>query len=218
MPKAKICGNTNEEDIRLAVSLGADYLGFIFAESKRQVSLERAEALMAAAPHFKNYVGVFVNAPKKDVEKTAKLLGIRILQFHGDETALYCRSFMDQGFEVIKTFRIKDAMSLKRIDEYNVTAFLFDTYQKEVRGGSGIPFDWKLIQQKPYVHEKLFLAGGLTPDNLAEAIKAVKPFAVDVASGVEKSPGKKDPELLERFLAIAKGGSESHAPSNTVRT
>lgn len=217
MAKVKICGNTNFEDVKLAVSLGADYLGFIFAESKRKVMPEQAEALMAVVPDFKNFVGVFVNHPKKDVEKIAKSLNIHTLQFHGDETALYCRHFIDQGFQVIKTFRIQDAMSLKRIDEYNVTAFLFDTYHQETAGGTGKTFDWKLIENRPYVHEKLFLAGGLNPDNLADALRKVNPFAVDVASGVEKSPGKKDPEILKRFIQIAKGDRASHAAENPLR-
>lgn len=216
MTKVKICGNTNLEDVKLAASLGADYLGFIFAESKRRMQPEDALKIIKEMPDFRNFVGVFVNAPKKEVERIAMDLGIRIIQFHGDETALYCEHFMNQGFEVIKTFRIKDAMSLKRLDEYNVTAFLFDTYQKDSAGGTGLPFDWNLIEKHPYVQEKLFLAGGLNPDNLAAAIQKIHPYAVDVASGVEKSPGKKDPALLERFISIAKHGHQAHTSSKKL--
>lgn len=204
MPKVKICGNARVEDVRYAVSLGVDYLGLIFTESKRRVALETARTLIHAVPDFRNFVGVFSNQPKGEVERIAQDLAIRILQFSGDETALYCHSFMEKGYEVIKTFRIKDRMSLKRIDEYNVSAFLFDTFSREERGGSGIPFDWELIEDKPYVHEKLFLAGGLQVSNLRKAIQKVRPFAVDVASGVEKSPGEKDPKLVEEFIRIAK--------------
>lgn len=204
MPKVKICGNTRAEDVRHAVSWGADYLGLIFTESKRRVPIETAQTLIQAVPDFRNFVGVFSNQPKEEVERIAQSLGIRILQFYGDETALYCHSFMKKGYEVIKTFRIKDRMSLKRIDEYNVSAFLFDTFSQEGRGGGGIPFDWELIEDKPYVHEKLFLAGGLKVNNLRKAIQKVRPFAVDVASGVEKSPGVKNPELVEEFIRIAK--------------
>lgn len=206
MPKVKICGNTNFEDAVLAQELGADYLGFIFAESKRKVSADVALHIMQALPDFRNFVGVFSNQPKEKVETLAHQLGIRILQFHGEETALYCRSFMEKGYEVIKTFRIKDRMSLKRMGEYNVSAFLFDTFSSEERGGTGVPFDWELIEDRPYVHEKLFLAGGLNGKNLRQAIRRVSPFAVDVASGVEKSPGKKEPKLLEEFIRIAKEG------------
>lgn len=204
MTKIKICGNTNLEDAKLAAGLGADYLGFIFAESKRFLAPERARQIMAAMPEFKSFVGVFYNQPKTQIEAVLKEAPLKILQFHGDETALYCQHFMDKGYEVIKTFRIKDAMSLKRIDEYNVTAFLFDTFSKDEKGGTGIPFDWNLIEDKPYVHEKLFLAGGLRPENLRTAIDKLKPFAVDVASGVESSLGKKDPELLAKFIHEAK--------------
>jgi len=110
---------------------------------------------------------------------------------------------MNQGLKVIKTFHVKDAMSLKRLDEYNVHAFLFDTFALKEKGGTGVPFDWSLIEDKPFVHEKLFLAGGLNIGNLAQAISKIRPFAVDVASGVESKPGAKDPELLRSFIQIA---------------
>lgn len=208
MPKVKICGNTNLEDVELAKELGADYLGFIFTESKRRVAPATVLSIVHAIPAFKNFIGVFANQPKEKVEKLAHDAGIRILQFHGDETARYCQWFTQRGYEVIKTFRIKDKMSLKRIDEYNVDGFLFDTYSADEKGGTGIPFDWDLIEDRPYVHEKLFLAGGLNIHNLGQAIKKVHPFAVDVASGVESSPGKKDPKLLEEFIRIAKEGEQ----------
>ncbi len=212
MPKVKICGNTNIEDARLAVDLGADYVGLIFTESKRRVPLEVARAIVQGLNDFKNFVAVFSNQSREEVEKIAHELGIRILQFHGEETARYCHSFMEKGYEVIKTFRIKDKMSLKRIDEYNVSTFLFDTYAGDSKGGTGLPFDWELIEDRPYVHEKLFLAGGLNVTNLRKAIQKIHPFAVDVASGVEKTPGKKDPKLLEEFIRIAKEGKKICLP------
>ncbi len=218
MTRVKICGNTNPEDAKLAAELGADYLGFIFAESKRKINIATALKIIDAIPHFKNFVGVFLNQPKSLVESIAEELGIRILQFHGDETALYCHYFMKKGYEVIKTFHIKDAMSLKRLDEYNVTAFLFDTYTKEASGGTGKTFDWKLIKDKPYVHDRLFLAGGLKVENVADAVKEVRPYAIDVASGVEKSPGIKDPLLLEKLIRIVKDFRESHEEKNTFHS
>ncbi|MEI7750634.1 MAG: phosphoribosylanthranilate isomerase [Candidatus Omnitrophota bacterium] len=211
MTRVKICGNTNFEHARLAADLGADYLGFIFApSSKRLITVEKAAEILAKLADFKNTVGVFCNQPKKEVELIAGRLQLKFLQFHGEETALYCDSFMQKGYEIIKTFHVKDAMSLKRIGEYNVSAFLFDTYSHSEKGGSGIPFDWSIIEDKPYVHDKLFLAGGLNPLNVSQAIETVRPFAVDVASGVESSPGTKDPSLLRAFIENAKEVKKAH--------
>jgi phosphoribosylanthranilate isomerase len=166
MTRVKICGNTNYEQARLAVDLGADYLGFIFApSSKRLITVEKAAEILEKLAGFKNTVGVFCNQPKKEVETLAGRLGLKFLQFHGEETALYCDSFMQKGYEIIKTF---------------------------------------------YVHDKLFLAGGLNPFNVAQAIEKVRPFAVDVASGVESGPGTKDPQLLRAFIENAKGVKEIH--------
>ena len=205
MTKVKICGNTNIRDAVRAKELGADFLGFIFCESKRKITVDQAQEIINAVGPFDHFVGVFANQPKEVVESTARALNLKWLQFHGDETSRYCKYFTDLQFHVIKTFRIKDIMSLKRIDEYDVSAFLFDTYSREELGGTGKTFQWSLIEDKPYVHEKLFLSGGLTVENVATALGQIKPYAVDVASGVEKSPGIKDHVLLERFIAIAKG-------------
>ncbi len=211
MTRIKICGNTNYDNARQAADLGADYLGFIFApNSKRLVSMEKAEDILKRLSDFPNLVGVFCNQPKKDVESIAERLRLKYLQFHGEETSLYCQSFMQKGYEVIKTFHVKDAMSLKRLEEYNVSAFLFDTYSQSEKGGSGIPFDWSLIEDKSYVHDKLFLAGGLNIHNVQQAIEQVRPFAVDVASGVESSPGTKDPQLIKAFIEKVRRTEPSH--------
>lgn len=211
MTRIKICGNTNYENARLAVDLGADYLGFIFVpKSKRVLTLEKAETLLKKLSDFENTVGVFCNQPKKEVEDIASRLRLKYLQFHGEETALYCQSFMEKGYEVIKTFHVKDSMSLKRLEEYNVNAFLFDTYSQSERGGSGIPFDWNIIEDKAYVHERLFLAGGLNVSNVRQAIEQIRPFAVDVASGVESAPGVKDPQLLQVFIDAIRKAESSH--------
>lgn len=211
MTKVKICGNTNVPDALRATELGADFLGFIFCGSKRKISMDQAKEIMNAVGPYDHFVGVFANQPKEETELIATELGLKWLQFHGDETSRHCQYFTEKHFNVIKTFRIKDTMSLKRIDEYNVSAFLFDTYSREELGGTGNSFNWSLIEDKPYVHEKLFLAGGLTVHNLGEALKQIKPYAVDVASGIEKSPGVKDHLLLERFIEIAKGKKRSGA-------
>lgn len=204
MAKVKICGNTNAVDIQKAVACGADYLGLIFVPgSKRHVSREQAQELIMAAPEFEQFVGVFFNQPKEEVEEIAHATGIRWLQFHGEETSRYCGYFMQKGFQVIKTFHIQDSRSLLRMDEYDVTTYLFDTFAKSAKGGTGQTFDWNIIQDKPYVHEKLFLAGGLNLDNLRDALKSIRPFAVDVASGVEAAPGIKDHTKLQQFIQIA---------------
>lgn len=211
MPKVKICGNTNVSDVLKAKELGADFLGFIFCESKRKITIDQARQMMTAAGPFDNFVGVFANQSKEEVESIVKQLNLKWLQFHGDETSRYCQYFMEQQYQVIKTFRIKDLMSLKRIGEYDVTAVLFDTYSRERLGGTGKTFDWNLIADKPYLREKLFLSGGLTIQNVETAIHQINPYAVDAASGVEKSPGVKDHQLLERFISIAKGKKPSGA-------
>ena len=205
MPQVKICGNTNINDVLKAKDLGADFLGFIFCESKRKITVDQAKEIIAGVGPFENFVGVFANQSKEEVEAIIQKLPLKWLQFHGDETSRYCQYFSEKQYRVIKTFRIKDLMSLKRIGEYDVSAFLFDTYSREELGGTGKTFDWSIIAEKPYVREKLFLSGGLTVSNLETAIKQVNPYAVDVASGVEKSPGIKDHQLLEQFISIAKG-------------
>ncbi len=216
MTKVKICGNTNLDDVQRAMDLGADYVGLIFAESKRKIDEPTAHFIISSMPPQTPFVGVFANQPKQEVEDIVGKLDLKILQFHGEETSLYCESFMEKGFQIIKTFRVKDALSLKRMDEYNVTAFLFDTFSKSTAGGTGITFDWSLLVDRPFLKDRFFLAGGLNPQNLKQAIEAVHPFAVDVASGVEKSPGKKDPELLAEFIRIAKEGRGIHAPARSV--
>ena len=211
MPKVKVCGNTNIPDVRKAKELGAEFIGFIFCESKRKITDDQAREIISVVGSFDQYVGVFANQSKEEVEAIVQKLGLKWLQFHGDETSRYCQYFMEKQYHVIKTFRVKDLMSIKRIGEYDVSAFLFDTYSRDQLGGTGKTFDWNVIAEKPYVREKLFLSGGLTVQNLETAIKQVNSYAVDVASGVEKSPGVKDHHLLEQFISIAKGKKPSGA-------
>jgi len=201
----KICGNTNATDVKIAIDSGADFIGFIFAKSKRQISIQTAQNIVSEHPNFKNFVGVFAGQPKQFVEKVARAIRLQWLQFHGEETSLYCQYFMKLNYRVIKTFHIKNELSMRRIDEYDVSAYLFDTYSKGSRGGTGKSFDWSITLNKPYVHTHLFLAGGLNIYNVREAVQRLNPFAIDVASGVEKSPGEKDPRLIEEFIRLAKG-------------
>lgn len=204
MVRIKICGITNLEDALLAARLGAQALGFIFYSlSPRKVEPEVARAIIAQLPPLVLSVGVFVDEEAAVVRELAARVGLDWLQLHGQESPEYCRSL---GRRVIKGFRIKDEASLTSLADYQgaAEAFLLDTYRSGQVGGTGETFDWQLAcQAKKYGF--IILAGGLTPENVAQAIKIAQPQAVDVASGVEATPGKKDPEKLRAFFAAVKG-------------
>jgi phosphoribosylanthranilate isomerase len=200
MVRIKICGNTNLEDAILAAALGADALGFIFyPPSPRALAPEAARDIIAQLPPFVTTVGVFVDEEAATVRELAARVGLDWLQLHGQESPDYCRSL---GRRVIKGFRIKDQSSLGDLGVYRdaVQALLLDTYKKGQTGGTGESFDWQLAREARQFGP-IILAGGLTPDNVALAIKTAQPQAVDVASGVEAAPGKKDPEKLQKFFA-----------------
>lgn len=199
MVRIKICGITNLEDALLASELGADALGFIFyPKSPRKVAPETAREIIRQLPPFVMSVGVFVDEDAARVRELAAGVGLDWLQLHGRESPDYCRS-LDR--RVIKGFRIKDAESLTALAAYRntVQAFLLDTYQKGRRGGTGEIFDWHLAREARR-YGPIILAGGLAPDNVALAIKTAQPQAVDVASGVEAGPGKKDAGKLRKFF------------------
>ena len=206
MIRIKICGITNLEDARLAVGLGADALGFIFyPKSPRKVAPEAAREIIAQLPPLVLSVGVFVDEDAATVRDLAARVGLDWLQLHGQETPEYCRSL---GRRVIKGFRIKDANSLADLAAYRgaAQALLLDTYKTGQTGGTGESFDWRLAQDaRPF--GPIILAGGLTPDNVARAVAIAQPQAVDVASGVEAAPGKKDVEKLRAFFAGVRGVS-----------
>jgi phosphoribosylanthranilate isomerase len=204
MVKVKICGITNLEDALLAADLGADALGFIFyPPSPRSITVDAARTIIAQLPPFVTTVGVFVDEDPARVKELAAAVGLDWLQLHGKETPEYCRS-LDR--RVIKAFRIKDENSLDELAPYQgaAQALLLDTYKKGQVGGTGETFNWNLaLEAKKY--GPIILAGGLTAANVSEAISVAQPVAVDVASGVEVSPGKKDPEKLKAFFAAIKG-------------
>jgi phosphoribosylanthranilate isomerase len=199
MIKVKICGITNLEDALLATELGADALGFIFyRKSPRYVAPAAAREIIAQLPPFVGSVGVFVDEGAQEVRELAAQVGLDWIQVHGQESPDYCRRL---GRRVIKGFRIKDENSLKDLEPFQgaVQAFLLDTYKKGQVGGTGETFDWELARRAGQ-YGKIVLAGGLTPDNVAQAIQVAQPQAVDTASGTEASPGKKDPEKLRAFF------------------
>ena len=199
MVRIKICGITNLEDALLAAELGADALGFIFyAKSPRKVDAETARAIIAQLPPFVAAVGVFVDEAAAVVQELAARVGLDWVQLHGQESPEYCRKL---GRRVIKSFRIQDEDSLRLLGDYQgaAQALLLDTYKKGQVGGTGEVFDWELARQAK-AYGPIVLAGGLTAANVAQAIKTAQPQAVDVASGVEAAPGKKDPEKLRAFF------------------
>lgn len=196
MVRIKICGITNWEDACLAVELGADALGFIFAKSPRKVTPDTAKAIISQLPPLVSKVGIFLDHQEEEVKGIAEYCRLDGLQFHGQESPSYCGQF---GQKVIKAFRIRDANDLKALSLYKVDAFLLDTFDESLPGGTGKTFDWNLAVEAKK-NGKIILSGGLNPDNVFSAIKQVQPYAVDVSSGVELAPGKKDPEKLRAFF------------------
>jgi phosphoribosylanthranilate isomerase len=201
--KVKICGITRLPDALAAVEAGADALGFMFYEgSKRNLSPAAAAAIIRALPPFVAKVGVFVNASAETVRAVVAECGLDTLQFHGEETPEFCRQFAP--LKVIKAFRIQDAASLKPLPDFAVDAWLLDSYVAGQRGGTGERFNWELAAQAKELGRPVILAGGLTPENVADAVQQVWPFGVDVSSGVETAPGQKDAGLVQRFVGLVR--------------
>ncbi len=197
MIKIKICGITNLEDALMAVEAGADALGFVFfAGSPRYISPEQAAAIIQSLPPFVQTVGLFVNEELSTVNAVADQCGLDIVQLHGEESPDYCTAVKRR---IIKAFRVKDASSLNAMANYRVAAFLLDAWSPSAHGGTGKTFNWEIAARAVGV-QHIILAGGLTPENVAEATVAVKPYAVDVSSGVESGPRQKDAGLVNRFI------------------
>ncbi len=196
--RIKICGITRLEDANCAVDCGVDALGFMFYEpSKRFIDIHSAATICRLLPPCVSKVGVFVNASMDEVLEAQEACGLDVLQFHGEETPEWCQQFTAK---TMKAFRVGGAESLEALRAFDVDAWLVDSYQPGERGGTGHSFQWDLLSCiRPYA-KPLFLAGGLTPDNIQEAIGEVQPFGVDVSSGVESAPGRKCPDKIARFV------------------
>ncbi|MCB1649706.1 MAG: phosphoribosylanthranilate isomerase [Pseudomonadales bacterium] len=199
--RIKICGLTRVEDTQLACDLGADAIGLNFYPgSKRFLTLEQARRIRASIPAFVSAVGLFVNPERSEVESVLEALHLDCLQFHGDESPGFCRSF---ALPYMKVIRVREGLDIKEeISKYSdSSAILLDSYDKNAFGGTGLRFDWEVARR--CVQDKLariVLAGGLRADNVAAAIAQVQPYAVDVSSGVESAPGVKDTQCLKAFF------------------
>lgn len=202
MTKVKICGITNLEDALFAAEAGADALGFNFyAKSPRFIVPDRAREIVLRLPPFVAKVGVFVNEELDRVKEIMAYCSLDCAQLHGDETPEQVAALAPRA---IKAVRVRSAADIERLAQYQAIAYLLDTYHPTKHGGTGEAFDWELAVEARS-HGPIILAGGLTPDNVADAIERVHPYAVDVSSGVEAAPGIKDHQKVRRFIMAAKG-------------
>ena len=203
MVKIKVCGITNLEDAVKSISAGCDALGFVFyKKSPRYIEPEKAREIIKHLPPHIVKMGVFANARENNVKRIAKLCGLDVLQFHGNESPEFCSRFKD--CRIIKAFRVKSKLDLRDILKYKPFAYLFDTFVESKMGGTGKKFDWKLIRHICDIKQPIFLSGGLTEDNVKDAIEYIKPDWVDVSSSVEVRPGKKDHRKVRNFIKAAK--------------
>jgi len=199
MTRIKICGITNKRDAIAAAELKPDMMGFVFYNgSKRYVEPKIVKDIANELPPSIIKVGVFVDLDKNKVLEIAEECALDMLQFHGDEAPDYCAGFVG-SYKVMKAFRIKDAGSLKGINDYSIDFYMLDAYSPKGKGGTGEIFDWKIAENFEFL-KPVILSGGLTPDNVREAIGKLSPYGVDVSSAVEASPGKKDIILMKKFV------------------
>jgi phosphoribosylanthranilate isomerase len=211
MVRVKICGITNWTDARLSVDAGADALGFnFFAKSPRYIAPAEARTIAGRLPRRILTAGVFVNSKFEAVLRIARDVDLNFLQLHGDESPATVRR-LSEFYPVMKAFRIRRGFELKRLSRFDsADLFLLDGFDRHQRGGTGQTFDWRMGRAaKKY--GRIVIAGGLTPENVADAIAATDPFAVDICSGVESSPGKKDRERLNAFMHAVRSAREHQA-------
>jgi phosphoribosylanthranilate isomerase len=197
MVKVKICGITSADDAIAAVELGADLLGFNFyPQSPRYVPFEQAESIIRKIPTSVDTVGVFVNPQPSELKQIVDAGFFNWIQLHGDETPEYCSKLSWTNARIIKGIRVRSADDIQRAYQYPVDAILLDSYDKNIYGGTGKPFDWSLIGN---LHRRLFLAGGINPGNVAEAMQNGV-YCIDVCSGIESAPGKKDRTKMKQLF------------------
>ncbi|MGN8645882.1 phosphoribosylanthranilate isomerase [Gracilibacillus sp. HCP3S3_G5_1] len=211
MVQVKICGLQNKEAMEAAIEAGTDFIGLVFARSKRRVTKEQAATLAKFVPAHVKKVGVFVNERIEVIREIAQDVGLDYVQLHGDESPIFCK---EVGLPVIKAFEIREASDLAKIRAYDCAYYLLDSPAGKYRGGSGQTFDWQLAKEYDFLNKKILLAGGLNADNIEEAITEVAPFGVDVSSGVE-TDGKKDVDKIKAFIdAVKKGDGNGRISSS----
>ena len=198
-----MCGITNLKDARTATRSGADAIGLVFAESPRKLSVEQAREIAATLPDGMLKVGVFVDEEPEEVLRIAAEVGLDYAQLHGDESPETVTVLRRGGVKVIKALRVRCAGSLGVLDDYEADLFLLDAWSEKARGGTGERFDWELA--KSYEGRgNIVVSGGLTPENVREAIRFFEPYGVDASSSLEDAPGKKNEERVRRFVSAAK--------------
>jgi phosphoribosylanthranilate isomerase len=201
VPRVKICGITNLDDARHATACGADALGFVFYPgSPRFVEPDQARKIVAELPPLVTTVGLFVNEPPDRIREMVDFCGLNTVQLHGDEEPDQC---CYPPCRVIKALRLRNSMQSSLFAAYKVSALLLDAYVPDQFGGTGHCCDWAQAASVSLQH-RVILAGGLNPENVAEAVRQVRPYGVDVSSGVEDQPGQKNPEKVARFIRMAK--------------
>jgi phosphoribosylanthranilate isomerase len=213
MTKVKICGITRAEDAQAAAHAGADAIGFVFAESPRRVSSDRARDIaQSLLPGRCVLVGVFVDETADRMTEIAERVGLHVLQLHGSESPALVEEMESRGFDVVKSFRLgADEKSVRVLEGYRPTAFLLDAYVPGKPGGTGKTFDWRLALDAGRFG-RVILSGGLGVDNVREAVRVGSPYGVDASSRLETRPGIKDRHLMEEFIALAK--SEGPTPTD----
>lgn len=197
MTKVKVCGVTNLEDALSIAEAGADAIGFIFANSPRQIMPRTAKEISQKLPPFIVRIGVFVNSDVKSINDISDFCKLDMVQLHGAEAPEYCLKLKKR---IIKAFRVKDEQTLSAIPNYLSDAYLLDSYSKDAPGGTGKTFDWNLAIKAKEFLKPIILAGGLNPENIEEAIQTVKPYGVDLNSGFEVSPGVKDIKKISEAI------------------
>jgi len=214
MVKVKICGITNLEDAMAAVDAGCDALGFIFSKSSpRYITPRKAGEIIKRLPRAVIKIGVFVNAKEKYIKQVVRRLGLNMLQFHGEESAQFCRKF--KHYKIIKAFKLpvgtglkpvptKNSLDLQNMLQYKPFAYLFDTYSPSQAGGTGKQFNWELVRHIGALERPVFLSGGLKSANVLKAIKSVRPDWVDASSSLESAPGIKDHHKVKKFIETVK--------------
>ena len=202
LPRIKICGITRQADAQIAASLGVDAVGFVLAESPRRMEPHMIRQIRLSLPPFVRTVGVFVDEDPEFVRQVATFCGFEWVQLHGNESPDYCSAL---DFKPLKAIRVKDRQSIETMAAYKdcVAGFVLDTYVEGQHGGTGKTFDWALAK-KAKQYGPVILSGGLTPEDVRQAINLVSPHGVDVSSGVESAPGIKDHEKIRRFVAEAR--------------